>query len=1564
MIWKRLFERTASEPRVVYPLSAKGNCRAVALDLTELEDRILMSATPLAPDMLVDADGMNADADDSGFDAPLAEEGPPTALLYEHPGGDNSHLEPQTEYADEVAQLLHDELPADRHELIFVDDSINGYDSLLEQISDSHDSDTQLDIVTLDSSRDGIEQISEVLDNYAQLDAVHILSHGNDNAVQLGNVWLNADHIAGYAADISRWNHAFAVDGDFLIYGCNLADSAEGRELLAGLQILTNTDVAASTDVTGHVDLGGDWDLEFALGEIETEVVLSQASRQLWTFVLPSENVYDGFESHDYSGNSGSNSWANPWQEIGDDNDASAGNVRIAHYDLDEVGTHSLEIQAAENVGIVREVDLSAASSATLSFDFQRHPVDLFLNSTLEILVSDDGGTSWTTLDSIDAGGGEPAETLQLDLTPFTTTHAQIQFLSTGTGSGSIFLDHIDITYDVNVAPTWQPGETLALKAIQEDSLIHSGNSVEEIVNGAGGDRIIDSNTNAKEGIAVVRTDDTLGTWQYDTAADGNWQIFSSVSDTNAVLLGTTSRIRFVPNADFNGTSGQIEFRAWDQTDGQVGDTDVDVSVNGDAQPFSVDTETAHVNVTAVNDAPTLTLPVGQSVAEDTVLSLPAITVSDVDAAGDPLEVTLSAANGTLSLGDTTNLTFSVGDGSENATMTFRGSATDLNNALANLTYQGSLHYNGPDTININVDDLGNNGQGNTLQDSGTIAVNVTAVNDAPTLTLPIGQSVAEDTVLSLPAITVSDVDAAGDPLEVTLSAANGTLSLGDTTNLTFSVGDGSENATMTFRGSATDLNNALANLTYQGSLHYNGPDTININVDDLGNNGQGNTLQDSGTIAVNVTAVNDAPTLTLPVGQSVAEDTVLSLPAITVSDVDAAGDPLEVTLSAANGTLSLGDTTNLTFSVGDGSENATMTFRGSATDLNNALANLTYQGSLHYNGPDTININVDDLGNNGQGNTLQDSGTIAVNVTAVNDAPTLTLPVGQSVAEDTVLSLPAITVSDVDAAGDPLEVTLSAANGTLSLGDTTNLTFSVGNGSENATMTFRGSATDLNNALANLTYQGSLHYNGPDTININVDDLGNNGQGNTLQDSGTIAVNVTAVNNAPTLTLPVGQSVAEDTVLSLPAITVSDVDAAGDPLEVTLSAANGTLSLGDTTNLTFSVGNGSENATMTFRGSATDLNNALANLTYQGSLHYNGPDTININVDDLGNNGQGNTLQDSGTIAVNVTAVNDAPTLTLPVGQSVAEDTVLSLPAITVSDVDAAGDPLEVTLGAANGTLSLGDTTNLTFSVGNGSENATMTFRGSATDLNNALANLTYQGSLHYNGPDTININVDDLGNNGQGNTLQDSGTIAVNVTAVNNAPTLTLPVGQSVAEDTVLSLPAITVSDVDAAGDPLEVTLSAANGTLSLGDTTNLTFSVGNGSENATMTFRGSATDLNNALANLTYQGSLHYNGPDTININVDDLGNNGQGNTLQDSGTIAVNVTAVNDAPTLTLPVGQSVAEDTVLSLPAITVSDVDAAGDPLEVTLSPPTARFRSATPPTSPSRWATVARTPP
>lgn len=79
------------------------------------------------------------------------------------------------------------------------------------------------------------------------------------------------------------------------------------------------------------------------------------------------------------------------------------------------------------------------------------------------------------------------------------------------------------------------------------------------------------------------------------------------------------------------------------------------------------------------------------------------------------------------------------------------------------------------------------------------------------------------------------------------------------------------------------------------------------------------------------LSAANDAPVNSVPGAQASAEDTNLvfstgNLNAISVSDVDAGASPVQVSLSATNGTLSLAGTTGLTFSVGDGAA-ASMTF-------------------------------------------------------------------------------------------------------------------------------------------------------------------------------------------------------------------------------------------------------------------------------------------------------------------------------------------------------------------------------------------------------------------------------------------------------------------------------------------------------------------------------------------------------------------------------------------------------------------------------------------------------------
>ncbi|MFT7044458.1 MAG: hypothetical protein ACJAW7_003230, partial [Candidatus Azotimanducaceae bacterium] len=178
-------------------------------------------------------------------------------------------------------------LPASlqRVELVIVDSNVAGAQELIDDLTG--DSDKTILVHVLDASADGVEQISGILSLYSDLDAVHLVSHGSSTAMQIGSTLLGANNLVSYQEAIEGWADSLNDDADLLIYGCNLADSTQGRGLLGNLALLTGADVAASTDLTGQASLGGDWDLEFNAGEIETAVVFSVSLQQNWESTLP-----------------------------------------------------------------------------------------------------------------------------------------------------------------------------------------------------------------------------------------------------------------------------------------------------------------------------------------------------------------------------------------------------------------------------------------------------------------------------------------------------------------------------------------------------------------------------------------------------------------------------------------------------------------------------------------------------------------------------------------------------------------------------------------------------------------------------------------------------------------------------------------------------------------------------------------------------------------------------------------------------------------------------------------------------------------------------------------------------------------------------------------------------------------------------------------------------------------------------------------------------------------------------------------------------------------------------
>ncbi len=182
---------------------------ARSLQVTQLEERILMSASPLA---------VVAEAQDAGA----------------------SQLnDPQL--LDVVADLILPEQSAtaettdsaaDEHtlELVFVDSSVSNLDQMIADLQSENaaDDNRTLEIVVLDSQQDGIAQITSTLLQYDGIDGIHIVSHGSDGQVQLGSTALSLDNLETHRSAINAWQYSMSDKADLLFYGCNLAATEDG----------------------------------------------------------------------------------------------------------------------------------------------------------------------------------------------------------------------------------------------------------------------------------------------------------------------------------------------------------------------------------------------------------------------------------------------------------------------------------------------------------------------------------------------------------------------------------------------------------------------------------------------------------------------------------------------------------------------------------------------------------------------------------------------------------------------------------------------------------------------------------------------------------------------------------------------------------------------------------------------------------------------------------------------------------------------------------------------------------------------------------------------------------------------------------------------------------------------------------------------------------------------------------------------------------------------------------------------------------------------------------------
>jgi VCBS repeat-containing protein len=344
-------------------------------------------------------------------------------------------------------------------------------------------------------------------------------------------------------------------------------------------------------------------------------------------------------------------------------------------------------------------------------------------------------------------------------------------------------------------------------------------------------------------------------------------------------------------------------------------------------------------------------------------------------------------------------------------------------NSDGSFSYTPNANFFGSDSFTYKAND------GALDSNVVTVSLTINAINDAPQITAPATASTNEDTTLTFSGnIVVSDVDALpADTETLTLSVSHGVLTLASTTGLSPLSGNGSGSITAT--GTLANLNAALNGMTYLPAQDYNTSDTLSIGMNDNGHNGAGGAQSNSGSVAITINAVNDAPVVTSGATLSYTENDPAKVidAALTVTDVDSANiTGATVTISAnfnaAQDILAFTDIGNIHFVSYTG---GVLTLSGTDTVANYqaALQTVTYQNTSDTptSAARTISWVVTD---DSAAPSL--AATSTVNVTPVDDAPVAAADTYGVVSVNTLtVPAPGVLTNDTDVEGDTLHAVL-----------------------------------------------------------------------------------------------------------------------------------------------------------------------------------------------------------------------------------------------------------------------------------------------------------------------------------------------------------------------------------------------------------------------------------------------------------------------------------------------------------------------------------------------------------
>ncbi|MEC5387334.1 DUF4347 domain-containing protein, partial [Uliginosibacterium sp. H3] len=1539
---RRKGEKTSTPARELTPATPPR--RAI---FEEVEARILFSAD-VAPGV---SDGTSAEVRiiDSEADAPAAT---PAVVTYQQQG--DAWVNPYSDPYSAATAASTATQPG--QQLVFIDTTVEHWEELLADVQKSQ---PDAEVFVLDATRDGIQQITDMLAGRNDIAAIHVISHGSAGNLVIGSSLVDNITLGAYAESISSWRGALSEDADILFYGCDVAANESGQQLIDQISTLTGADTAASTDVTGNTALGGNWTLEYTHGQIETAVILDAAAQQSWMGTMAIS--LDAVSSSATSGNATSLTWSHTVGsgsngilivEIALRYNAGASSVTYG-------GTALTKLSSVTDGGGIVTAELwylKAPASGTKSIvvtlptthEFVAGATSFFnVNQTTPFgtAATNDGSGTTASVTASSASG---------EIVVAVAASRQNSSSSVGSGQTELWTEQNGtLSADAWGSTTSKAGAASVASSwtISSSEWAATAVSLKATPNNAPTTTITPTSYTATEqvsltlqgtGITVADADNdpltvTISTGnsssQFTAAVGTTGVTIVSGNTSNALVLsGTAAQL----NNFFAGNGGAtFSFRMPGDT--PAASVTMTISTSDGVASGS---DTATINITAVNDAPTVTITTDPySATEQTSLTLQGtgISIADVDAGASSVTATISVASGTLTVA--AGSTGAGVSGSGTNTITLTGTLTQINNLLAG-NNSGTLTYiysgDAPpasDTLTVSVNDGGNTGTGGAKTGSDSTTINITGVNDAPVLsgtnnfsainednttsggTLVsslVSGKITEPDGGSTYGIAVTAVDNTNGTWQYTTNGGSNWSSFGSPSNTAARLLAADANTYIRFVPN-TDWS-GTATITYRAWDQTSGTAGSTLSTNSNGGSTAFSTATASPSITVN--AVNDAPVVTntsstLAYTENAAATIIDS--ALTISDVDSttltgATITISANYSSSQDVLAFTNQLGITGSWNSGTGVLTLSGTTTVANYQTALRSITYYNSS--DNPSTSTRTVTFTVNDG---SATGSDTRDISVTAVNDAPVVTttgttLSYTENAAATAIDN--ALTISDADStnmtgATITISANYSSSQDVLAFTNQLGITGSWNSGTGVLTLSGTTTVANYQTALRSITYYNSS--DNPSTATRTVTFTVNDGA---TTGSNTRNISVTAVNDAPVVTTT-GSTLAYTENAAATAIdnalTISDADStnmtgATITISANYSSSQDVLAFTNQLGITGSWNSGTGVLTLSGTTTVANYQTALRSITYYNSS--DNPSTATRTVTFTVNDG---ATTGSNTRNISVAAVNDAPVVTTT-GSTLAytENAAATVidNALTVSDADntnMTGATITISANYASGQDVLAFTNQLGITGSWNSGTGVLTLSGTTTVANyqTALRSITYYNSS--DNPSTATRTVTFAVNDGS---TTGSGTRDISVAAVNDAPVVTTT-GSTLAYTENAAATAIdnalTVSDADSTnmtGATITISANYASGQDVLAFTNQLGITGSWNSGTGVLTLSGTTTVANyqTALRSITYYNSS--DSPSTATRTVTFTVNDG---STTGSNTRNISVTAVNDAPT---------------------------------------------------------------